>query len=71
MAILVTYTTCGINDTGCELGGCIAEPALLPADTIDSLVTFDSTLVDGNIFLSATSHLESADSGILHMNNKG
>lgn len=36
-----------------------------PADTIESLATLDSMLVDGNIFLSATSHLARAESGIL------
>ena len=34
-------------------------------DTIESLVTLDSILADGNIFLSATSHFASAESGIL------
>ena len=56
--------TCGIIDVGCELGGCIDEGAL-PADGTESLTTFESTLVDGNIFLSATSHLARADRGIL------
>lgn len=56
--------TCGIIDVGWELGGCIDE-GTLPADTIESLGILDSTFVDGKIFLSATSHLASADSGIL------
>lgn len=55
--------TCDTKEVGCELGGCIDEGAL--PDTIESLVTLDSKLADGNIFLSATSHFANAESGIL------
>ena len=36
-----------------------------------SLPILDSTLVDGNIFLRATSHLARADNGILQQKAKG
>ena len=49
-------------DVGCELGGCMDDEA--PGIT-ESPAIFDSTLIDGNIFLSACSHLARADNGIL------